>query len=88
MVDACSIFNACVKAASPANMSDIYSGTRLDFYAVLVPGSPHVLIGHLALKQCLILRLHREVCDALVDLQVFLCTVEKTKQKNTGSECR
>lgn len=33
-----------VKVSSPANMCDIYSGIRLDFYTILVPGSPHALI--------------------------------------------
>lgn len=60
-------------------MCDIYSGVRLDFYAVLVPGPPHVLIRHLALENRLILRLHCEVCDALVDLQLFLYTGRKTR---------
>lgn len=65
--------NASVTHVSlPANMCDIYSGIGLDFYTVLVPGPPHGLIRHLTLKHRLILRLHREVCNALVDLQVFL----------------
>ncbi len=64
-------------------MRDIYSGVGLDFYAILVPGSPHVLIRHLALKNSLILCLHCEVRDALVNLQFFLYS-----QTNTGSEFR
>lgn len=60
-------------------MCDVYSGVRFDFYTVLVPGSLHVLIRHLTLKDRLILRLHCEVGDALVDLQLFLCTVRQTQ---------
>lgn len=77
--DTRNIFNTCVRVSSPANMCDIYSGIWLDFYTVLVPGSSHVLIGHLTLENCLILRLHCEVCNALVNLQSFLCTVRKTQ---------
>lgn len=60
-------------------MCDIYSGVRFDFYAVLVPGPPHVLIRHLALENRLVLSLHCEVRDALVDLQLFLYSGRKTR---------
>ena len=63
-------------------MCDIYSGVGLDFDTILVPGSPHVLIRHLALKHGLILRLHCEVCDALDDLQVFLYTGRKNARSD------
>lgn len=68
-------------------MCDIYPGIRLDLYTVLIPGSPHVLIGHLTLENRLILRLHCEVGDALVDLQLFLYTVKKTRaQREVGGK--
>lgn len=69
--------------SAPANMGDIYSGVRLDFYTILVPGSSNVLIRHLTLKHGLILCLHCEVCDALVDLQFFLYTVRETEVQIT-----
>lgn len=79
MVYICSIFKACVSTSSPANVGDIYSVVRLDFCTILVPGSSHVLIRHLTLKNRLILCLDCEVCDALVDLQFFLYTVRKAE---------
>lgn len=66
---------------SPANVSDVYPGVRFDFCTVLVPGSPDVLVRHLALKERLILGLHREVGDALVDLQLLFYTVETTEDR-------
>lgn len=66
-------------------MCDIYSGIGLDFYSVLVPGSSHVLIRHLTLKNGLILCLHCEVCNALVDLQFFLYTVRKTQAQSADN---
>lgn len=78
--------------SSPANVSDVDPGVRFDFYAVLVPGPPHGLVRHLALEERLILRFHREVSDALVDLQLFFYTVRKTqaqrKQKLSRSSSR
>lgn len=75
--------------SSPANMGDIYSAVRLDFHTILVPGSSYVLVWHLALKNCLILCLHREVCDTLVDLQLFLYTARKTDVQNAeNTTCR
>lgn len=65
-------------------MRDIYPGVGLDLHTILEPGSPHVLIRHLALENRLVLRLHREVCDALVDLQLFLCTGRQTQAQSAG----
>lgn len=62
-------------------MGDIYSAVRLDLYTVLVPRSSHVLIRHLTLEHGLVLCLHCEVSDALVDLQFFLCTSGKTESR-------
>lgn len=75
----------------PANVGDIDSTVSLDLHAVLVPCSSHVLIRHLTLEHSLILCLHREVSDALVHLQFFLCTGtevgNKSEQKSTqGNE--
>lgn len=64
-------------------MSDVYPSVGLDLGAVLVPGSPDVLVRHLALKERLVLGLHREVGDALVDLQLFFYT---SRRKYGGSE--
>lgn len=70
-------------------MGDICSAVRLDFYTILVPGSSYALVWHFALKNCLILCLHREVRDTLVDLQFFLWTVRKTEaQKAESTTCR
>lgn len=77
--DTCSIFNACAKASSPANMCDVDSGVLLDFCTVLVPGSSHSLVRHLTLEHRLVLRLHCEVGNALVDLQVFFCPIGEHK---------
>lgn len=68
---------------SPANVSDVYPSVRFDFCTILVPGSPDVLVRHLAFKERLILRFHREVGDALVDLQLLFYS-----QNNRGSEKR
>lgn len=57
---------------SPADMGYIDSRIGLDFHSVLVPRSPHVLIGHLTFEDRLVLGLHGEVCNALVHLQFFL----------------
>lgn len=69
----------CVIVSSPANVRDIYSAIMLDLDAILEPGAPHVLVRHFALKNGLVLRLHGEVGDTLVDLKFLLCTVRKTK---------
>lgn len=68
-------------------MRNIDSAVSLDLHAILVPCSSHVLVRHLALEHGLILGLHREVGDALVDLQFFLCTSRgsgnRAEQKST-----
>lgn len=69
-------------------MCDIYSGIRLDFYTILEPGSLHGLVRHLALEDRLVLCLHREVCNALVDLQFFLYTCRKTQAQSAGERNR
>lgn len=88
---ACSVL-VPVSQCSPANVSDVYPRVRFDFCTVLVPGSPDVLFRHLALKESLILGLHREVGDALVDLQLLLYTVrtmeDRGKEKNPGTNAR
>lgn len=60
-------------------MCDIYSGIGLDFHTVLKPSSSHVLVRNFTFENGLILGLYREVCNALVHLQLFFL---KKKQKN------
>lgn len=68
--------------SSPSNMGDVCPGIGFDFNTVLVPSSLHILIRHFAFEHRLILCLYREVRNALVDLQFFLCGVrKKTKHK-------
>lgn len=85
-------FYEAVSQSSPADMSDVYPSVRLDLGAVLVPGSSDVLVRHFAFKECLILRFHGEVGDALVDFQLFFYPVRKTedqrKQKLSRSSAR
>lgn len=63
-------------------MCDIYSGIGLDFHTVLKPSSSHVLVRNFTFENGLILGLYREVCNALVHLQLFFLKKKQKTQTN------